>query len=232
LGLALARIDPTLPKHEGIVALVIDMKSPQVEVRPLRQMNGDTHFNEVFLNDVRVDARDQVGAAGEGWTVARTVLGFERQAFGSEGSGTGAGVRHRLIELARTSSLGLSPVRRDRLMRLICNLEVARLTMKRAGALAAAGTPSARTSAGSKLRMAANIKEIANLAVELEGAAGMLAEGPWAELLLTSPSLSIRGGTDEVQRNLVGEQVLGLPHEPRVDRPRPVPPGFPSNPNA
>lgn len=218
LGFALARFDSSLPKHEGVLALVIDMRAPGVEVRPLRQINGDTHFSEVFLDGVRVDDCDRVGEVGEGWSVARTMLGFERQAFGGENSGSGSGLRQRLLDLAGAAAVRNDPARRDRLMKVWCDLQVASLTVKRSAALASARKPDPAAAAGTKLRMAANLKQVASLALEFQGADGMLAEGSWHELFITAPSMSIRGGTDEVQRNHVGEQVLGLQHEPRVDR--------------
>jgi alkylation response protein AidB-like acyl-CoA dehydrogenase len=218
LGVLLARFDPTLPKHEGIVALAIDMAAPGVDVRPLRQMNGDSHFNEVFLDGVEVPDTERIGEAGGGWSVARTVLGFERKLFGAEGSGTGAGVRRALLELARTGGAGQDPVLRDRLVQVWCDLEIARLTARRAGALAAAGRPAAAAAAGAKLRTGRNLRAVADLALAIQGPAGALAGGRWADLFLTAPSMSIRGGTDEIQRNTIGEMVLGLPKEPRADQ--------------
>ncbi|WP_084525869.1 acyl-CoA dehydrogenase family protein [Nocardia vaccinii] len=217
LGIVLARFDSDLPKHAGIVAFAVDMKSSGIDVRPLRQMNGDSHFNEVFLDDVFVPDSSRIDAPGAGWNVARTILGFERQLFGAEGSGTGAGIRQRLVELARSSDIAGRPVYRDRLVRVWCELEVAKLTSRRAAALAASGKSAAAAGAGGKLRMAKNLQAVADLAVDLQGIAGTRAADSWADLVLTSPSLSIRGGTDQIQRNTIAEQVLGLPKEPRVD---------------
>lgn len=217
LGIALARFDSSLPKHEGIVALAVDIRSPGVDVRPLRQMNGDSHFTEVFLDEVFVPDSSRIDEPGAGWSVARTILGFERAQFGAEGSGTGAGVRRRLVELARSCDLSTRPADRDRFVKVWCDLEIAKLTSRRAAALAASGRPAARAAAGAKLRMAANLRAVGDLGVDLRGIAGASAGDTWAELVLTSPSLSIRGGTDEIQRNTIGEQVLGLAKEPRVD---------------
>jgi alkylation response protein AidB-like acyl-CoA dehydrogenase len=215
LGIALTRFDPALPKHAGILALAVDMRAPGVTVRPLRQMNGDSHFSEVFLDDVFVPDDDQVAQPGEGWDVARTILGLERATFGAEGSGTGAGVRRQLLGLARRSAA--DPARLDEVIRVWCDLEVAKLTSRRGAALAAAGQDAAAAAAGAKLRMGRNLRAVAQLATGLAGLGGVEAGGFWSELLLTAPSLSIRGGTDEIQCNTIGEQVLGLPREPRAD---------------
>lgn len=215
LGLALARFDPSLPKHAGIIALAVDMHAPGVSVRPLRQMNGDSHFSEVFLDDVFVPGSDQIAAPGEGWVVARTVLAFERATFGAEGSGTGSGLRGRLLDLVRDPAA--DPARTEEVVRLWCDLEVAKFASKRAAALAASGQDAAAAAAGAKLRMGANLRAAAQLATGLTGLSGLEPGGFFAELLLTAPSLSIRGGTDEIQRNTIGEQVLGLPREPRAD---------------
>jgi alkylation response protein AidB-like acyl-CoA dehydrogenase len=217
LGVALTRFDSSLPKHEGIVALAVDMASAGVDVRPLRQMNGDSHFTEVFLDGVFVPDSSRIDAPGAGWSVARTILGFERALFGAEGSGTGAGVRRRLVELARSCDLSARPADRDRFVKVWCDLEVAKLTGRRAAALAASGKPAVRAAAGAKLRMAANLRAVGDLGVDLRGIGGASAGASWAELVLTAPSLSIRGGTDEIQRTTIGEQVLGLAKEPRVD---------------
>jgi alkylation response protein AidB-like acyl-CoA dehydrogenase len=215
-GLLLARFDPTLPKHQGIVALMIDMRAAGVLVRPLRQMNGDTHFNEVFLDDVFVPDTDRLAAVGDGWTVARTVLGYERQSFGAEGSGTGVGLRKRLLMLAAAAGVNNDPVLRDWFARVWCDLEIAKLAARRAGALTSQGRPEAAAAgAGGKLRMARNLRNIADLALAVQGPGGAIAGTEWQEVFLTAPSMSIRGGTDEIIRNTIGEQVLGLPKEPK-----------------
>lgn len=217
-GLLLARFDTTVPKHDGIVAFALDMHAPGVTVRPLRQMNGDTHFSEVFLDDVFVPDIRRIGGVGEGWGVARAVLALERATFGAEGSGTGAGVRRRLVELAKQRDVVADPVLHDALVRVWCDLEVARLTARRAGAIASVKGDATRAAAGAKLRMAKNLRAVADLALELNGVRGLINPDDWHDLFLTAPSMSIRGGTDEVLRNNIGEGVLGLPREHRVDR--------------
>jgi len=218
LGFLLARTDPDVPKHAGITAFAVDMHASGVDVRPLRQMNGDAHFSEVFLDELAVPDTDRIGAPGTGWSVARTALANERGAVGVAASGTGLPA-DRLLDLARARP-GLDAVRRDAVMAAYVDSEVARLTMRRARELAQAGTPGPEGS-GQKVRGSANLKHISGTALGVLGADGMLADGEWTTMFLTSPSMSIRGGTDEIQRNIVGERVLGLPPEPRVDADRP-----------
>jgi len=217
-GFLLARTDPDVPKHSGITAFAVDMETPGVDVRPLRQMNGDAHFSEVFLDDVVVPDADRIGAPGAGWSVARTALANERGAVGIAASGTGVPV-DRLLELARAGAVE-APVGRDAVAAAYVESEVARLTMVRARELARAGTPGPEGS-GQKLRGSANLKRTAGTGLGVLGAEGMLDDGEWTTMFLTSPSMSIRGGTDEIQRNIVGERVLDLPPEPRVDADRP-----------
>ncbi len=230
-GFCLARTDPDVPKHAGITAFAVDMGADGVDVRPLRQMNGDAHFSEVFLDDVLVEDADCIGEVGGGWAVARTALANERGAVGAAGTGL-AGPTDRLLDLAR-GRLD-DPVRRDRVLRVHVGAEVSRLTMRRArdaaraaadrrgraASTSGAGTPGPEGS-GSKLRGSRTLKETAAAALGVLGADALVDDGEWHTLFLTAPSISIRGGTDEIQRNIVGERVLGLPAEPRADVDRP-----------
>ncbi|MEY2567770.1 MAG: hypothetical protein QOE35_2299 [Actinomycetota bacterium] len=213
-GLLLARTDWSVSKHAGITAFALDMTAPGVDVRPLRQMNGDTHFNEVFLTDAPVDDACRIGDEGEGWKVAITTLMHERSSIGG-----GWGVsRDQVAALARGTGVG--PVQRDRLAAVLADLEVARLTGARAKAAAQAGRAPGPEGSGGKLRMSATLKDLGALALDVAGPSGVvsgLGQDDWQTLFLTGPSLSIRGGTDEIQRNILGERVLGLPREPRPD---------------
>jgi alkylation response protein AidB-like acyl-CoA dehydrogenase len=209
-GLLLARTDPAVPKHRGITAFAVDMGAPGVEVRPLRQMNGDAHFNEVFLTDAPVADADRIGDVGDGWRVAITTLMHERGALGP-GGGPG---RKELLALAA----GADAVTRDRVAAVVTQLEVSRLTSLRARAAREAGRAPGPEGSGAKLRGASTIKAMADLAVDARGLGALIGEDDWLTLFLTAPSISIRGGTDEIQRNIVGERVLGLPSEPRIDK--------------
>jgi len=213
-GLLLARTDPDVPKHQGITAFAVDMAAPGMEVRPLRQMNGDTHFNEVFLSDAPVRDADRIGEVGDGWRVAITTLMHERGALGP-GGGPG---RKELIGLAGATGATADPVLRDRLAAVVTQLETGRLNSMRARAARQSGRPPGPEGSGAKLRGAAAIKAMADLAVDVQGLGGLVGEDDWLTLFLTAPSISIRGGTDEIQRNIVGERVLGLPAEPRLDK--------------
>jgi alkylation response protein AidB-like acyl-CoA dehydrogenase len=216
-GLLLARTDPDVPKHAGISAFALDMTVPGVEVRPLRQMNGDVHFNEVFMDDAVVADSDRIGDAGAGWGVAITTLMHERGALGP-GGGPG---RRELIELVRRAGAAGDPLVRSRVASVVSELEVGRLTNLRAREARRAGRPPGPEGSGAKLRGASAIKVLADLAVDVEGLGGLVSsvgEDEWLTLFLTAPSISIRGGTDEIQRNILGERVLGLPGEPRVDK--------------
>jgi acyl-CoA dehydrogenase len=213
-GLLLARTDPSVPKHAGITAFALDMTAPGVEVRPLRQMNGDVHFNEVFMDDAPVADADRIGGVGAGWRVAITTLMHER---GALGPGTGPG-RRELIDRVRSAGRADDAVVRQRLAGTVSQLEVGRLTNLRARAAAKAGRPPGPEGSGAKLRGAAAIKAMADLALDVAGLGGLAGEDEWLTLFLTAPSISIRGGTDEIQRNILGERVLGLPPEPRPDK--------------
>jgi acyl-CoA dehydrogenase len=157
----------------------------------------------VFLDEVAVADADRIGDPGQGWPIARSVLALERGGGAGLGGGgsLGLGDPTALLELARRCG---DPVARDRTMRVYVATEVARLT--------GAAAP------GAKLRMAAVLKGTSGLALDLLGPHGMLDDGDWTTMFLTAPSLSIRGGTDEIQRSQIAERVLGLPREPSVDR--------------
>jgi alkylation response protein AidB-like acyl-CoA dehydrogenase len=210
-GLLLARSDASVPKHAGITAFGLDMHSPRITVRPLRQMNGDTHFSEVFLDDVAVPDDDRIAEPGAGWNVAITTLAHERASIGG---GWGAITRDQLIALAA----GRDPVTRDRLTRAAGDLEVTRMANLRAKAAARSGRPPGPEGSGAKLRNSEVLRHLSDVALDALGADGMVGTGQWHTLFLTGPSFRIRGGTDEIQRNIIGERVLGLPREPRVDK--------------
>jgi alkylation response protein AidB-like acyl-CoA dehydrogenase len=215
-GLLLARTAWDVPKHAGITCFAVDMEAPGVEVRPLRQMNGDAHFNEVFLDEAPVADNNRVGGVNDGWRVAITTLMHERASIGGN-SGGGIG-RDQLIDTVRRWGGAADPVTRQRLAAIVGELEVGRQTGLRARAAAQLGRAPGPEGSGGKLRMSAALKAISNLALDVQGPHGVVGEGEWHTLFLTGPSFSIRGGTDEVQRNIVGERVLGLPPEPRPDK--------------
>ena len=204
-GLCLARTDWSVPKHSGITVFAVDLEADGVEVAPLKQMNGDAHFNQVFLDDVLVPDGDRLGDPGAGWGIARSVLALERGGgAGAPAAGLGLGDTSALLDLVGSADDRSAPVARERAMTVYADVQARRWAGRRLP--------------GAKLRMADTLKASTSLALEVQGPAGMLADGEWATTFLTAPSLSIRGGTDEIQRNQLGEQALGLPREPAVDR--------------
>jgi alkylation response protein AidB-like acyl-CoA dehydrogenase len=218
-GLLLARHDSSLPKHKGITAFGLDMSTPGVSVKPLVQMNRDAHFNEVFMDDAWVPDTDRVGDVGEGWRVAITCLSFERGALGG-----GLGVQvEQLRRLAAALPPGDAPAR-DRWAASMIDFKLIQMHGLRSRAARESGEKPGPADSGSKLRGTAMIKRLAALGLDVAGAAATVGtDDPdeWQSMFLMSPSLSIRGGTDEIQRNILGERVLGLPPEPRVDKDKP-----------
>ena len=213
-----------MAKHAGITAFGLDMTTAGVDVRPLRQMNGDAHFSEVFLDDAFIADADRIGDPGAGWMVARTALANERGALSAVGTG-GAVSSSRLLALARAEGRAGDTVLVDRVIGAHVDAEVARLTRLRARARAEAGRTPGPEGSGSKLAGSATFRALVGAAFAVLGPPAVAGDGSavdeWRTLFLTAPSVSIRGGTDEIQRNIVGERVLGLPPEPRVDTDRP-----------
>jgi alkylation response protein AidB-like acyl-CoA dehydrogenase len=227
-GLLLARTDPTVPKHKGLTCFVVDMHAPGIEVRPLRQMTGHAHFNEVFLTDVRLPADAVVGDVDDGWNVGLTTLMNERVSLGGGGGAAGGKVDEvtRLIELARRRGLAGNAAVRQRIADAYIRRELIRFLGLRARTALSRGTRPGPEGSVAKLASGLLAQDVGDLALELQGPAGMLAgddaaDGYWLGQRLQAPSLRIAGGTDEVQRNILGERVLGLPREPRPEPSRP-----------
>ncbi|GIU87023.1 MAG: acyl-CoA dehydrogenase [Acidimicrobiia bacterium] len=218
-GLLLARSNWDAPKHRGITAFLVDMHSPGVEVRPLRQITGIAHFNEVFLTDVRVPDSHRLGPVDGGWRVAQTMLANERVLIGGGGARTGFG---EIVELARRAGTAGDPLVRQELARCYTRLQVLKWLGWRARSRAGGGLgPEA-----SVLKLAASLRQAADgdLVLALQRAAGMLAgadahdDGRWQQQFLSQWSSRIGGGTEQIQRNVIGERVLGLPPDVRVDK--------------
>ncbi|MFM8626241.1 MAG: acyl-CoA dehydrogenase family protein [Actinomycetota bacterium] len=235
-GMLVTRTDPESPKHKGMTYFALDMRSQGVEVRPLRQITGEAEFNEVYMTDVRVPDAHRIGDEGEGWRVALTTLMNERTAIGGGGGGN-AKRRGPIDEVIRiwseTPVDARNSAHRDTLMALYCRSEVLRFTNKRASQAAKAGNPGPEGSIA-KLMLAEFNKKVTEFAVELMGADGMIGydytfrrpetlsvdggDGGVRHSFLRVRANSIEGGTSEIMRNILGEQVLGLPGEPRVDK--------------
>jgi alkylation response protein AidB-like acyl-CoA dehydrogenase len=219
LGILLARADPDAPKHQGITYFIVDMRSPGIEVRPLRQINGVAHFNEVFLTDVRIPHENVVGDVNGGWAVAQTTLGAERALIGGGGV---VGFRD-LARLAREQDRMGAAVLRQRLADAYIRFEILRYLGQRAQAARRNGAAGAEASV-LKLAVSRHVSLTGDLALALEGATGMLLHddapygGFWQQQFLNQWGTRIGGGTEQVQRNVIGERVLGLPPEPRPDK--------------
>ena len=233
-GLLVARTDAAAPKHKGLTYFVLDMHAPGVEVRPLRQITGDAEFNEVFMTEARIPDAERLGDVGEGWRVSLTTLMNEQVAIGGGASARGSGPIAHAVELWRRRPTK-DAVLRDRVTRLWIEAEVARLTNLRARESRQAGTPGPEGSVG-KLAFAELNQRIYELCVDLMGMDGTLYESNYEMrrpdraaltdgdprfLFLRARANSIEGGTSEIMRNILGERVLGLPGEPRVDKDRP-----------
>ncbi|HZU74364.1 MAG TPA: acyl-CoA dehydrogenase family protein [Acidimicrobiales bacterium] len=232
-GLLVARTNPEAPKHRGLTYFVIDMHAPGVEVRPLRQMTGEAEFNEVYLTDVRIPDAERLGDVGAGWGVALTTLMNERVAIGGSTSERESGLIGEAVRIWRRRGLS-DPALRDKLIRLWIEAEAARLTNLRAAQLRSLGNPGPEGSTG-KLAFAELNQRISSFCVDLLGPEGMLyssyemvrpeeAGGSGQDMqkfFLRTRANSIEGGTSEVMRNILGERVLGLPGDVRVDKDRP-----------
>ena len=228
-GMIVTRTDPDLPKHKGLTYFIVDMKSPGVEIRPIKQINGGQAFNEVFFTDVRIPDSQRLGEVGQGWQVALTTLMNERVAIGGGGGGAGF---DKLMRLAQKSRLGGRPAIEDGGVRArLADIYVAQKGIQFTGyrtvsALLSGATPGPEGSIGKAIGAPLG-QQLASFAMELQGESGGLLDesavddGVWQQMYLGSPGLRIAGGTDEVLRNIISERVLGLPPELRVDKTAP-----------
>ena len=227
-GMIVTRTDPTAKKHAGITYFIVDMKSPGIEIRPIRQIDGASHFNEVFFSDVRIPDENRVGAVNDGWRGAITTLMNERATIGS-GVGGGVGIGE-LLRLARETEWGGRPAIEDasvraRIADFYWKLKGLEYTGYRAlTSLSRGETPGPENSIG-KMVGAPLRQQLAAFGLELQGAAGAAADlhasfagGAFQASWLAAPALRLAGGTDEILHNIVAERVLGLPGEPRADK--------------
>jgi alkylation response protein AidB-like acyl-CoA dehydrogenase len=220
-GILLARTDFDRPKHRGITFFLVDMATPGIDVRPLRQMTGGASFNEVFLTDVRIPAANVMGEVNEGWRVTMTTLGHERSMSG------GPSPFPQLLRLVRSCGALKDHLRRAELVQCYIGGRIIEFLGYRAQtALSQGAAPGPETSV-MKLAFSQLATRMARLALDAQGATGMLVgeltpdHGSWQQQFLSVPSFRIAAGTDEVQRNVLGERLLGLPAEPRTDKDAP-----------
>lgn len=252
-GMLVARNDFDQPKHKGLTYFIIDLEQPGVEIRPIKQMNGAAHFNEVFFNDARVSDSDRISDVNNGWAITAATLGFERSGL-SEGAGGGvrvsagkqAGYLDRsvgeLLELVKASrshpdeygglasnlqtlvpSDGLTSIQRQKMVSLQTNERIADMTRQRIASTMKKGQSPGAEASTMKLHWTNGLRISRDLGMELLGADGMLTggnlplEGKVQHFFLSMPSASIAGGSDEVQRNIIGEKTLGLPKDAQAD---------------
>ncbi|HUR76624.1 MAG TPA: acyl-CoA dehydrogenase family protein [Acidimicrobiales bacterium] len=228
-GMLVARTDPDAPKHKGLTYFVVDMTAPGVEVRPLKQLTGDSEFNEVFFTDVRIPDSMRVGDVGNGWAVATETLMNERVALSGEGSvsggNTGGGPIDELIRQAKAKGLwDADPVLRGKLVHLAIEGRVNKITNLRAAAARTGGKRPGPEGSITKLFQAEYNKRLQSLAMDMLGASATAwgaddaANASAVRGFLRSRANTIEGGTSEIMRNSLGERVLGLPKEPATDR--------------
>lgn len=225
-GIVLTRTDPDVAKHRGLTMFVVDMKADGVTARPLRQMSGGADFNEVFFDDVVVPDSERLGEVGEGWRVALTTLMSERLSLGGGGTEIGLGLDAVTAHVGKHIG-GLSPERqaltRQQFGRAyVDNLGVRYTGYRQLSKVSRGELPGPEASAG-KLAGTGAARDLADLAVRLLGTDavyGATESGSttWQDAQALLPGMAIAGGTNEVLRNIIGERVLGLPPEPRVDK--------------
>ncbi|SPM38012.1 putative acyl-CoA dehydrogenase [Mycobacterium numidiamassiliense] len=217
-GLATVRTDPEASKHGGITTVIVDMKAPEVEVRPLRQITGDSDFNEVFFNDLFVPDEDVVGAPNTGWTVARATLGNERVSIGGSGSFY-EGLADALIDLVKKRPDQLAGAK-IRVGNYLADDHALRLLNLRRAARSVEGAGPGPEGNVTKLKLAEHMVDGAAISAALLGPEVALTEGPGAlagRMIMGARGMSIAGGTSEVTRNQIAERILGMPRDPLIN---------------
>ena len=225
-GIVITRTDPTVAKHKGLTMFWLSMKTPGIEVRPIKQANGQSGFNEVYFTDVRIPDSQRLGAVGQGWQVSLTTLMNERLSIGS-GMPTGfPELFDFCMNLQTEDGLAIDDRSvRSRLAQYAVKASGLKYTGMRAiSALSKGETPGPENSIG-KLVAGATMQELAMFALDLQGQGGVVrdpelsaAGARFQEMLLRSPATRVEGGTDEILRNIIAERVLGLPGDIRVDK--------------
>jgi alkylation response protein AidB-like acyl-CoA dehydrogenase len=221
-AMLLARTDPAAPKHRGITYFILDMASPGIEVRPLRQLTGEAEFNEVFLSDVRVPDSARLGPVDEGWTVARTTLMNERSALSGAGSLSGSSIggsgAEAVLRLGTELGAWDDPLMADRMAGILIDAKLIRAGNARAARARADGDGAGPEGSITKLFSTEHNKRVQALAMAVAGLGAVAWEpgSPQEKVVrgfLRAQANSIEGGTSEIQRNLIAERILGLPRE-------------------
>jgi alkylation response protein AidB-like acyl-CoA dehydrogenase len=216
-GLLLARTDPDVPKHKGLTMFIVPMNAPGVTVRGLRQISGEAEFNEVFFDDVVLEEDAVVGGAGNGWATALTVLMFERLTigFGSENYGSPT----RLASaVAADDAARRDPEVRERLGEVLTDLLAVRFNGYRALTALSRGQIPGPEAGLAKVTMVNAAIAATDLGADVVGPDALDPDSEWSYLISFLPGLKSAGGTEQILRNTIGERVLGLPPEPRLDK--------------
>jgi alkylation response protein AidB-like acyl-CoA dehydrogenase len=223
-GVVIARTDPDQPKHAGISMFIVDMKADGVEIRPIHQIDGGRHFNEVFFTDVRIPIENLIGEYNNGWRQATAMLMYERVAIGSMGAGSISQPNYEILLAAARSNDAISnPVVRDQLMQIYA-METTKsfIAMRNRAEMKAGKAPGAGGSLG-KLASSVIAWRVRDIAQAMAGPGSIAWEdtdaqgGDLQRYVLASMASGIAGGTDEIQRNIIGDRVLGLPRDISVD---------------
>jgi len=220
-GILLTRTNPDVPKHKGITYFLVDMTTPGIEVRPLVQITGHAHFNEVFLTDVRVPVENILGEVDKGWGAVHTTLANERTLIGG---GQQQVTVSQLVELARDCGRDQDPIVRQKIAAFHTRQQLLKYMNYRIQTATSQGKLPGPEAATTKLFVSLHQGLTGDMVLEILGAAGMLHRGDapgggqWQNVFLGQWGSRIGGGTDQIQRNALGERVLGLPGEPRVDK--------------
>lgn len=218
-GLLIARSDPDVVKHNGMTAFMLPLDHPGVDIRPIRQMSGGSSFNEVFMSDARVPDDLRIGREGDGWKVALTTLGYERDRSEIGDASATGGTWEQLLDTARMVGATDDPPVREAIMCMHVHRRVEHMLNRRAADLARSGQPGPEGSLGKifwteGLNMMSDVISLV-LGPRLVADTGEWGTYAWGEHLLGAPGYRIAGGSDEIQRNIIGERTLGLPREPR-----------------
>jgi len=226
-GILVVRTDPTVPKHKGLTYFYLNMKSPGIEIKPIKQISGEAHFNEVYFTDVRIPDSQRLGAVGQGWQVSLTTLMNERASIGAGGSAVGF---DSVFKLAQKVNIDDRPAIengsvRAKLADWYCQEAGLKYTAYRTlSALSRGAIPGPENSIG-KLVGAPKTQDMASFAIDLLEQAGAIRDPKLSEEMalfqqayMSIPGLRIAGGTDEIMANIIAERVLGLPQDVRVDK--------------
>jgi alkylation response protein AidB-like acyl-CoA dehydrogenase len=217
-GLLLARTDADVPKHKGLTMFILPMDAEGVTVRGLRQISGEAEFNEVFLDDVALDENAVVGGVGNGWGTALTTLMFERVTIGLGGEGMGYTSTRFALAIARDEHARHDPEVRHQLGEISSELLAVRFTGYRTLTALQKGQIPGPEAGLAKVTIVNGAVKAGDLVADVLGPDTLSEDSEWAYMISFLPGLKSAGGTEEILRNTIGERVLGLPPEPRLDK--------------